>query len=220
MKKWVAALLLLPWLLCAQGQAVEIRCVQENVAGGQGEGWHVMQALLDNGQEVYYLARETEGYFRMEDVNFDGAADFLPVSVLGARNEFVYLYLFDSERGEYIAVPHEGQGLCNLMLFPEQGYITSTQSDGYRDGIKEIYRWEGKSLRLLRRAECGDAREQTWDETRYMQTTDYSQCDMTVWDYTGAQEQGEMTYFARYAHDDPQEDAHLALLDEALWAGL
>ena len=206
-------------LFSAVSFAADIECVQKDVIGADTP-YNVMKAVLDNGQTLYYLSMEDGGEHLMEDVNFDGHRDFVPVTVMGARNFFSLFYLYNPQNGQYEPVVGGEQGFCNYELYPDSQLLVSSVSDGYRDGETKIYRWAGYDLVLLRSAEVGNLNRMEFDEKRLQERWDFTQYEMTVVDYTEGEGQGKIIYQEVYPEDDPQVEAHLEALQEALWKGL
>ena len=196
----------------------EIECVQRGAQGTDTE-YNVMKAVLDNAQTLYYLALEDSGRYLMEDVNFDGYADFVPVTAIGARNFFSLFFLFDLQTEQYEPLPG-GESFCNYDLQDEKKLLVSSISDGYRDGEIKIYRWEGNTPVLLRSAKVGNLHTQEFSEKEMWERWDFAQYEMIVLDYTATTEGGQVIYQRIYPEDDPQVEIHLEDLHAALWQGL
>lgn len=221
MKKAIIScvLLLILIMLAAAAQAVAIVCVQEN-ALGTDFAYNIMQATLDNGQVIYYISTTEDGWAEMADVNFDGYDDFVPVVVKGARNLCSVFYLYDPQTGQYEPLHTVDRGFWNYSLDEEKQYVISHEQDGYRDGEKKIYAWQGNELILLRSATVGYLHTVEFDDTGMTERLDFSRYEVIIRDYTTNQESGQIIYRETYPNDDPQYEEHLALLDAALWEGL
>lgn len=129
-------------------------------------------------------------------------------------------YLFNPQTAQYEPVYTGDQGLCNYTLMPEEGYVVSSVSDGWRDGETQIYQWQDGALKLLRRATVRAARTVDLDDTGMVEQWDFNQYEMIVCDYTADEEGGQIIWRETYPEDDSQYEEHLALFDAKLWEGL
>lgn len=212
-------LFLLVTMFTVAAQASNIVCVQNNALGADFE-YCIMEATLDNGQIIYYLATDGSGWYQMEDVNFDGHDDFVPATTRGASNFFSAFYLYNPQTGQYEPVYTGDQGLCNYTLDQEKRYVVSSVNDGYRNGETKIYAWQGSMLTLLRSATVGSVHTVEFDGVGMTERWDFSHYEMIIRDYTTEAAGGQIIYQQTYLDDDPLYEEHLLALDSLLWDGM
>lgn len=212
-------LLLFVLLFTITAQALEIECLQTNALGAESEH-SIMKAMLDNGQTIYYLSREEDGPGKMEDVNFDGHDDFVPIISLGASNFFCAFFPYNPQSGQYEPLYGFDQGFCNYTLDPDRGYVISSVNDGYQYGETKIFRWQGDTLVLLRSAKSATVHTVEYREDGCTEQWDFTHYEMIVYDHTKDEQSDPIIYQQTYPNDDPQFEEHQRLLNDALWNGI
>lgn len=136
-----------------------------------------------NGQMLYFVSREEEPWPHMVDVNFDGVEDVAVTTFRGASNFGVAFFVWDG--GAYVPVEHPGADkLVNYELIPEAGLLLTGTSDGMAGAwnTKQLWRWNGTSLTLVRSAASGPVETVAFEGERMIQTTDNGRVRIRVWD--------------------------------------
>lgn len=208
-------ILLFFMMLSTSATALEVEMVQTGLPvdtiGGQ---MTLYRAKMDNGQEIYCMGREDDGlWHKLEDVNFDGYADFVTFPVQGARNVFAAFYVYQPERDRYEYAPVWNGQLCNYELDATHQWVISQAADGMRDGDTWIFAWKDGHLEPLRRLTVGEYEAFAPADTGYTITHDYSRYEVVIRDYT-QKINGEIIYQQIYDTDDTGE-ADGARLDAA-----
>lgn len=192
------------------------------IVGTTGEGGHIHAFTAPNGQPLYFVALETEPPVVTEDVNFDGLDDIVVYTAMGASNFFCEFYVYDGE--QYIRAEHPGidYGLCNYQLYPEKGIVHSGANNGFAGALHEdcLFRWEGSSLRLIRRAVSEEWTESLFDGDTYTQIIHSDTLHMRVWDYSGGQYEGKLVLEQILPLAAADFDRHYELEYDALWQGI
>ena len=216
----MAGIVLALMLLGNSAAALEIETVQTHVpTDTTGAQMTLYRAHMDNGQEIYFLGEADGGRGKLEDVNFDGHADFVTFPTLGARNFFASFYVYQPETNRYEFAPVWNGQLCNYELDAEKKYVISQVSDGMRDGDTWIYRWADGHLEPLRRMHIAPYEEFVWTENGYTITHDNSRYEITIWDYVG-NVNGDVIFEAVYPADETgkAESEQIAAAREVLFA--
>lgn len=130
---------------------------------GNTEDIYLLNLYKDDGlfQQLYFTTletRESGPFIKAHDLNFDGYPDLDIVYLLGASNSQHILFFYDQQLGGYAPWPYSYQWLSSFQADPETGYIINYIHDSAMTGTKEIYRWEGQKLNLVRRGDI------LWDE--------------------------------------------------------
>ncbi|MBE5787581.1 MAG: hypothetical protein E7324_08600 [Clostridiales bacterium] len=113
-------------------------------------------------QQLYFTtleSREEGPFIKAQDLNFDGYPDLDIIYLLGASNSQHIFFFFDQETGRYAPWPYSYRWLSNFTADAEKKVIINYIHDSAMTGTKEIYRWEGKKLQLVRKGDI------IWDET-------------------------------------------------------
>lgn len=159
-------------LLCVPALAETVRLSDEvpeaelsvEVVGQQYVGQYdcpvILQITLTAGGEqlarVYALGGETwalaeGGLVEVEDVNFDGYADLVIATAVGAANTTYTFYLWDQEAKEFFW--YGGPDLWNYELAPELNAVISRGTSGYAGLLHQVdvYTWagDGRSQELV-----------------------------------------------------------------------
>lgn len=192
------------------------------ILGTTGEGDHIHAFTAPNGQTICFVAMEAEPPVKLEDVNFDGHADVVAFTAMGASNFFCEFFVW--ENGRYVRAEHPGisYGLCNYQLYPEKGLVHSGANNGFAGALHEdcLFRWEGSTLRLIRRAVSEEWTESFFDGDTYTQIIHSDTLHMRVWDYSGGQYEGKLVLEQILPLAAADFDEHYELEYNALWRGI
>jgi len=112
-------------------------------------------------QELYFTTMESREYgplIKAHDLNFDGWPDLDIIYLLGASNSQHIFFFYEPDIGLFRSWEYGYHWLSNFEADPETNLIINYIHDSAITGTKEIYRWEGKQLKLVRRGEIA------WDE--------------------------------------------------------
>ena len=135
-----------------------------------------------NGQALYFVSPEEEPYVRMEDVNFDGIEDVVASTIHGASNFGVEFFVWDG--GAYVPVTHSGTDtLVNYTLYPELGLVETNLQESWALHTKQLWRWHGASLELVRTASRDEMSTMTIENRIVTVVTDGNLVRLRVWDY-------------------------------------
>lgn len=215
--KYLVAMLVAALLLGAVASA--------EVVGVAGDDY-IIRHIAPNGQELFFVAMEPEPFVIEEDVNFDGVPDLVVTTVRGASNFFCEFFIRVGDQYSMVEHPFMDYGFCNHTLYPEQGVVVSHTNDGYAGALHEthLYRWDGDSLVLLRRAVSDSLENWVFDGQTRTQTIDDAMIHMQIWDYSRNIYEGELIWEKIIALDDPavsgELDGIFAEEEAALWEGL
>lgn len=186
------------------------------IVGMAADGMWIQQLQAPNGQLLYFTSMEEEPVTSCEDVNFDGVPDIVVTIAAGASNCFNEFFVWDGT--QYTAVRYPGGGgLPNYRLDPQRQLLCTYANNGYAGALSErcIYRWEGSTLRLVRRA-LADNLAVTEFRDDAMVTTIYSEMlQVTVWAHTAGVD--ETILLEQVVHMD---EFDTEIVDAALWQGL
>lgn len=222
MRKLLGMLLIL-MMLSTSAAALEVETVQTGLPTDTTSGQMTLyRARMDNGQEIYCMGREADGlWHKMEDVNFDGYADFVTFPVQGARNMFAEFYIYQPESDRYEYAPVWNGQLCNYELDATHQWVISQVADGMRDGDTWIFAWKDGHLEPLRRLSIADVETFESTDSGYVITHDYSSYEVVIRDYT-KNVNGEIIYEQVYPADETgeQDSARMKAAREALVSGL
>lgn len=174
----------------------------------------------DNGQSVYFTSAEIRPAVYQQDVNGDGAMDLVVTTARGVSNEFAAFFVRTGDTYEYVQVPQLENGLCNYLLYPQQKLVLSYANNGAAGAHHDtaLFRWEGNTLRLLRRCHGEEAVEYHEQNGVMVYTTDPQQLKLTVWDYTGDGVNGVLVYENKVMLNAAEDN--LIYQDAAFWQGL
>ncbi len=213
MKKAVTAvfLSLLLVLLCASAHAEVLGMVSE-------EGDVYIQRLIIQGQELIFTSLEEDISMLEKDVNFDGKADLLLTTRLGASNVGQLIYLATDEGYQ----PASCGLVWNMFLDEERGLLISQMSNGMAGALTEysVYRWDGLTPVKLR---DGSSREkETFVSTAEgYEVIHYSQVlTRRVWDYTSGVPNGELIWEDEITSDELNIRERFDAFHDALLQGL
>lgn len=182
----------------------------------QGQAIHRWEA--PNGQAIYYLTayEELDEAVHLADVNFDGAEDVVVMTGQGASNVIHEFLLWDG--AQYVPARQDSDlpGLWNYRLEAEAQLVLSDANNGMAGAQrqKEVFRWEGTQLRLVRSAVSDYAAATVWEGNRAVTTVDYDTMRFTVQDAAGD---------VLWTRDVPVTQLSGDVLDQwdaALWDGL
>jgi len=192
-----------------------------HIVGRAVNGDYIMACDAPNGQRLYFTSIEKKPVIKMEDVNFDGVADIVVFTAMGASNHFCEFFVCDD--GQYRMAEHDGaeHGLCNYHLMPEKGLVVTQANNGSAGALHDhcIFRWDGGNLRLIRRAVSKELTETDWQQDRYTTITYLQKLRVTIRDYTGDEYEGKVIWEEIVELDGTVPD-FFERENEALWAGL
>jgi len=95
-----------------------------------------------------------EGFFEVEDINFDGYLDLKILFEHGGSAGEVYTYcLLNKEDGTFLC--DKGIQLVDPTLNPQTKEITSSYASGASGGGTRTYKWENEKLVLVREESSG-----------------------------------------------------------------
>ena len=206
-----------------QGMVARVYSLADDthVVGRAGNGDSIMACNAPNGQRLYFTSIEKEPRIKMEDVNFDGVADIVVFTAMGASNHFCEFFVCDD--GQYRMAEHYGaeNGLCNYHLLPEKGLVVTQANNGSAGAEHDhgIFRWDGTNLRLIRRAVSRELTETDHQQDRWITTTYYQKLRVTVRDYTGDEYEGRVIWEEIVEMDGTVPD-FFERENAALWEGL
>lgn len=187
-----------------------------------GDGY-IHQYIAPNGKPIYFTAELEAPYITFEDVNFDGQADIVVMTVSGASNAWFKFFVYDRYRDEYVYVHQHGDdgGLINYETYPEYGLIGSRGSNGYAGALHvwNLYRWEGTDLKLIRSAVSDEWSESTFEDQIYTQIIRGDLLHITVRDYTDGFEDAVIFDQVIPVEDTEYRDIFTEEM-EALWQGI
>lgn len=104
-------------------------------------------------QSLAFATQREEAAVMVRDLNFDGWPDLDILYLLGASNSQHIFFFYDQESGQYEPWHYGYAWLSNYETDEEKQWIVNYIHDSAATGTKEVYRWEGKKLQLLRRWE-------------------------------------------------------------------
>lgn len=150
------------------GRALRLEAAQvgEQVRGGDCRYERIFRLdVWADGQQqplqsLYYTSEEEQIFLRAVDLDFDGWPDLDAVYLLGASNSQHTFFFWDAQQGRFVPRNFGCVWLSNYELRADQGLIVNYIHDSAATGVKEIYRWAGNRLQLVRRGEiawAGDA---------------------------------------------------------------
>lgn len=185
---------------------------------------YIHQYIAPNGKPIYFTALHGEPYITItfEDVNFDGWKDIVVLTISGASNGFYEFFVYDPALDEYLRVFHPGtdEGLCNYVLYPEEGIVGSHANNGLAGAEHEehLYRWEGYTLKLIRSAISENLTVTDFSPGVLTTTTYTDMLHITVRDHMN----GEHTILweQTFSTEDPDLTQIFAKEEEALWQGI
>jgi len=187
MKKTVTAVVLslLLVLLTASAHAEVLGMVTE-------EGDTYIQRLNIDGQELIFTSLEENISVLEKDVNFDGRADLLLTTRLGATNIGQLIYLATDEGYQQASC-----GLVwNMFLDEERGLLISQMSNGMAGALTDytVYRWDGLTPVKVRYG--SSCEKETFVSTAEgYEVIHYSQVlRRRVWEYTDGEYNGELIW--------------------------
>lgn len=192
-----------------------------HIVGRAVNGDYIMACDAPNGQRLFFTSIEKKPVIKMEDVNFDGVADIVVFTAMGASNHFCEFFVCDD--GQYRMAEHYGaeNGLCNYALMPEKGLVVTQANNGSAGALHEecIFRWDGGNLRLIRRAVSEELTETDWQQDHYTTTTYTQRLRVTVRDYISDEYEGTIIWeeIVELGEDVPD---FFDREDRALWEGL
>ena len=166
----------------------EVPSHETTILGYTADRCYIHQYNAPNGQKIYFTATEDEVNLTFQDVNFDGIEDIVVLTALGASNFFSEFFVYDTEIGEYVRAVTDSseERLCNYQLYPEYGVVATQTNVGYAGAlhVRNLYRWEGNDLRLIRSAVSDEWTEETFDGSTYTQIIHGDILHVVVRDHT------------------------------------
>ena len=195
---------------------------QTTIVGQSREGDHIHQYRADNGQDIFFTAIEEHPNIKKQDVNFDGREDLVIFTAMGASNFFCRFYVFDGSR--YVAAMENDLivELCNYELYPGKNMVLSSANNGNAGALfeKELYRWNGTQLELVRRAV---SEERTMTEfvsgDKFVTTVELDAYHAQVRDFTSGEYEGSIIWEIESVRS-LVDAAWLQNVTDALWMGL
>jgi hypothetical protein len=174
----------------------------------------------DNGQSLYFTSAENRPAVYQQDVNGDGAMDLVVTTARGVSNEFVAFFVRTDATYEYVQVPQLEDGLCNYVLYPQQQLVLSYANNGAAGAYHDtaLFRWEGNTLKLLRRSKGEEAVEQYEQNGSMVSVTNPQQLMLRIWDYTSDPVNGALVYENKVLLTAAEDN--LVYQDAAFWQGL
>ena len=193
------------------------------IVGTAPDGDYIHRYAAPNGQLLYFVALEENPYINLDDVNFDGHADIVVFSVLGASNFFTDFFVYDQGSGQYVRAQTDSgeELLCNYQLYPEYGLVLSQSNNGNAGllHVINLYRWEGTNLKLLRRAVSDEWSESSFEGSTYTQIINGDHLHITVRDYTDGYDSAVIFDQVLTKEDAEYRDIFTEEQD-ALWQGI
>lgn len=212
-------LLSLVCLLCLSGAAAGETLPPTAIVGLAGDEF-IHQFTADNGQTLYFTALEEEPFVQYQDVNFDGVADIAIICSRGASNAYSKFFVHINGTYQPVTVWGLGYDLANVQLHPEEKWVSSHARNGAAGAQfdKCLFRWEGKDLRLVRRAESGDYIETLFTDETYTTITHLDQLHVTFRDYSESEYEG-ILYHEEMLPLSAVTDEIMEQWDALLWQG-
>ncbi len=176
-----------------------------------------------NFQCLYYVAMDEEPRWIYDDVNFDGYADIVVHTSIGATNFRSEFFVYDPEKNWFTRAEHGlDDGIFNYQLYPEGGYVLSHSTNGNAGMLHryDLFRWEDGQLRLLRTAQSVEKTDTDLAGdvlTTVMHLDTYA---MRVRDFTQDPYEGRVIWSAEFVGDGESEYEMLQQEQQALWQGL
>ena len=171
-------------------EADEAATQSTTVLGLTADWWYIHEYIAPNGQRICFTGMDDQADVYFEDVNFDGFEDIVAVSVRGANNFFSEYFVYDPIGGEYVraVTDSDEERLCNVQLHPEEGLVVTYTNYGNAGlmHVRNIYRWEGTNLRLLRSAVSDEWSEESFEGSTYTSIVHGDLLHMTVRDHDGS----------------------------------
>lgn len=202
-----------------------IAAASAEVVGVTPEGEYIVAYPADNGQMLYCISFVETPKILREDVNFDGAEDY--VFSVGGGADFTLSEFFVWTGEEYVlamhpcTTDHRIKGpISDYALYPELGLVYACVEVGENGAhfIKYLMRWEGTDLSLLRRAESAvyESHDLEDDIPVSRQYEDMVQID--VRDYS--QDEWGAVLFDEVLPLAEMTKEKLQQIDDALWQGI
>ena len=104
-------------------------------------------------QSLAFATQREEAVVKVRDINFDGWPDLDILYLLGASNSQHIFFFYDQGSERYEPWHYGYAWLSNYEVDEKKQWIVNYIHDSAATGTKEVYRWEGKRLQLLRRWE-------------------------------------------------------------------
>ncbi len=202
-----------------------ITAASAEMVGVTPEGKYIVAHQADNGQMLYCISFVEEPQILREDVNFDGAEDY--VFSVGGGPDFTLSEFFVWDGAQYVlamhpcTTDHRIKGpISDYELYPELGLVYACVDSGENGAhfIKYLMRWEGTDLALLRRAESAvyESHDLENDIPVSRQYGDMVQID--VRDYS--QDEWGAVLFDEVLPLGEMTKEKLQQIDDALWRGI
>lgn len=189
---------------------------------GAGSCRSILRFTAPNGQEIFFTASTKQPVISLEDVNFDGWDDIVILLTPGAKNAYHTFFVYDEEQGDYYRTDGDDDaGLANYELYPEYG-VVSTYANGGNAGlihVRNLYRWEGNELRLIRSAVSDEWTEDFFEGQTYTSIIHGDTLHITVRDYTDPYEENVLWELIIPKEDTDYRDVFNEET-EALWQGI
>ncbi len=212
MKKTVSAVLLslLLVLFCASSQA-------EVLGTGNEDGDFYIQRLHIQGQDLFFTSMEEEISTLEMDVNFDGKADLLLTTRMGASNLGQLIYLATDEGYQ----PASCGLVWNLGLDEERKLLISEINNGMAGALRDfsVYRWDGLTPVKVRDGSSCEKEEFVSTAEGY-EIIHYNRVlTRRIWDYTSGEPNGSLIWEDEITVDEMNREQYEAF-HQALLQGL
>lgn len=193
------------------------------VLGRTADWYYIHQYTAPNGQNIYFTALEENVHLIYEDVNFDGFQDIVVHSVMGASSFFSEFFVYSPTYADYVRVVNDSgeDRLCNYQLYPEYGLVGTQANNGYAGllHVRNLYRWEGNELRLIRSVVSDEWTEDFYEGQTYTSIIHGDTLHITVRDYTDPYEENVLWELIIPKEDTDYRDVFNEET-EALWQGI
>lgn len=202
----------------------DVKSTATTVLGQTAELYYIHQYTAPNGQDIYFTAWEDNVYLAYQDVNFDGIEDIVVDSITSANNLFSEFFVYDASSGAYVRAEMNGEEerLCNYALYPEYGLVMTYTNAGNAGllHVKNLYRWEGTELKLIRSAVSDEWAEDIFEGQTYIQIIHGDILHMTVCDYTLGSYDESVVWEVIIPRDDADIESLYEQEMNALWQGI
>ena len=193
--------------------------IRTEVLGTTPDGGYILSAATAAGHAVYFVSQEEQPIFDQLDVNFDGYPDLVVTTIRGATNCFCEFFIWHG--GGYVRAAHPGidEGVANYQLYPAEGWVLSSASNGNAGALYDecLYEWDGTDLRLLRRATSESLREYRSEGATFVTVFHDRKISLTVHDCSG--EDSVLIHSETIDLKDMSSDK-LEQMKQRLWTGL
>ena len=173
-----------------------------------------------NGQVLYFVSQVKDPAVYWDDVNFDGKDDLVVTTAAGTSNQFFAFFIFNGAGYTPVQVTALDYDLSNYQLIPKQQLVVSYSNNGSAGASHEyvIFRWEGASLKVARRAVSDVLVDRYQQNGLSITATNDKMFKITVTDHMSGFFSDSVVFQTIVASDD----INTAFIQEqaALWKGL